>query len=83
MQPGLIGALGLIAILPTILHVIATEVGIGTEVAKTPDAGALVLGSQVIQLVVMGKKVRAIAYFTSSKRHEMGTYLNILINIVS
>ena len=45
MQPGLIGALGLIAILPTILHVIATEVGIGTEVAKTPDAGAIVLGS--------------------------------------
>lgn len=58
VQHGLIGVLG-IAVRYTI-HAIAVEVRKGTEVAETPDAGAIVLGAQKILILVVEQKVKTL-----------------------
>ena len=53
------------------------------EVAQTPDAGALALGAQKIMILVMGEEVRDIAYSIWSKSHDMCTYLNIDVKLLT
>ena len=58
MQPGLIGVLGIAV--RYIIHVEAVEASKGTEVADTPDAGAIVLGAHLILTLVMEKEVKTL-----------------------
>ena len=78
MQPGLVGALGILVVYP--LVVVVGELRQGTEVAVTLGAAALVLGAQLIDILVMDKEVRNIVYFTRSKISEIIIIINYFLS---
>ena len=65
MQTGLVGVLTVHVM--CVMIVIAVGTKQDTEVAKPPDAGALVMGAHLILHLVLEVNVRDIAYFTCSK----------------